>query len=36
MTSGVVSLAVLTAFVTHLIFERYLLVLLPRGSWTGF
>jgi putative tricarboxylic transport membrane protein len=34
--TGVVLLAVLTAFVTHLIFERYLLVLLPRGAWTGF
>ena len=29
-------LAVLTAFLTHLIFERYLQVLLPRGRWTGF
>jgi hypothetical protein len=26
----------LTAFFTHLVFERYLLVLLPRGAWTGF
>ena len=34
--AGVVVLAVLTAFLTHLIFERYLLVLLPRGTWTGF
>ena len=32
----VLLLAVLTALVSHLIFERYLLVLLPRGSWTGF
>jgi putative tricarboxylic transport membrane protein len=32
----VLLLAVLTAFLSHLIFERYLLVLLPRGSWTGF
>lgn len=28
--------AVLTAFLTHLVFERYLTVLLPRGTWTGF
>jgi len=28
--------AVLTAFATHLVFERYLTVLLPRGTWTGF
>jgi len=28
--------ALLTAAATYLIFERYLLVLLPRGSWTGF
>ena len=34
--AGVVLLAVLTAFATHLVFERYLLVLLPRGTWTGF
>ena len=34
--SRVLVLAVLTAFLSHLIFERYLLVLLPRGSWTGF
>jgi hypothetical protein len=27
--------AVATAFVTHLIFERQLGVLLPRGSWTN-
>jgi putative tricarboxylic transport membrane protein len=32
----VLVLAVLTAFLTHLIFERYLTVLLPRGSWTSF
>jgi putative tricarboxylic transport membrane protein len=24
-----------TVFATYLVFERYLLVLLPRGSWTG-
>ena len=28
--------ALLTAAATYFIFERYLLVLLPRGSWTGF
>jgi len=28
--------ALLTAAATYYIFERYLLVLLPRGSWTGF
>ena len=32
----VVILALATAFLTHLIFERYLSVLLPRGRWTGF
>jgi len=32
----VLVLAAATAFLSHLIFERYLLVLLPRGSWTGF
>jgi len=26
----------LTAVATYVVFERYLLVLLPRGSWTGF
>ena len=34
--AGVALLAVLTAFLTHLVFERYLLVLLPRGTWTSF
>jgi len=29
-------LAAVTALVTHLVFEHYLLVLLPRGKWTGF
>jgi putative tricarboxylic transport membrane protein len=29
-------LALLTAFLTHLVFERYLTVLLPRGRWTSF
>lgn len=28
--------ALLTAAATYFIFERYLTVLLPRGSWTGF
>lgn len=28
--------AVLTTVVVYLVFERYLLVLLPRGRWTGF
>ena len=32
----VAALALLTAFLTHLIFERYLTVLLPRGRWTSF
>lgn len=29
-------LALLTASITYVMFERYLLVLLPRGRWTGF
>jgi hypothetical protein len=29
------AVAVGTAAVTHLVFEHYLLVLLPRGTWTG-
>ena len=33
---GVLLLAVITAFLTHLVFERYLSVLLPRGRWTAF
>ena len=28
--------ALLTTVVVYLVFERYLLVLLPRGRWTGF
>lgn len=28
-------IAVATTVVTYLVFERYLLVLLPRGAWTG-
>jgi len=33
---GILALALLTAAVTYFVFERYLLVLLPRGRWTGF
>jgi hypothetical protein len=32
----VLILALVTAFLTHLLFERYLSVLLPRGRWTSF
>jgi putative tricarboxylic transport membrane protein len=32
----VLILALATAFLTHLLFERYLSVLLPRGRWTSF
>ena len=32
----VVILALATAFLSHLLFERYLSVLLPRGRWTAF
>jgi len=32
----VVVLAAATALLSHLLFERYLSVLLPRGRWTGF
>ena len=32
----VAAIAVLTALLTHLVFERYLSVLLPRGRWTDF
>ena len=31
-----VALALLTAAITYVVFERYLQVLLPRGRWTGF
>jgi uncharacterized membrane protein YeaQ/YmgE (transglycosylase-associated protein family) len=31
-----VVLGLATAFITWLVFERYLSVLLPRGRWTGF
>ena len=34
--AGASMLGLVTAFATWLIFERYLSVLLPRGSWTGF
>ena len=30
------AIALGTAIVSYFIFERYLLVLLPRGTWTGF
>jgi putative tricarboxylic transport membrane protein len=30
------AIALGTAAISYLIFERYLLVLLPRGAWTGF
>jgi putative tricarboxylic transport membrane protein len=30
-----VTIALGTSLITHLVFETYLLVLLPRGSWTG-
>ena len=30
------AIAVGTAAASYLVFERYLLVLLPRGAWTGF
>ena len=31
-----VAIALGTAAVSYFVFERYLLVLLPRGAWTGF
>jgi hypothetical protein len=31
----VAAVAVATAAITYVVFERYLLVLLPRGTWTG-
>jgi putative tricarboxylic transport membrane protein len=31
-----VTIALGTAAVSYFVFERYLLVLLPRGTWTGF
>lgn len=30
------AIAIATPLITYLVFEHYLLVLLPRGSWTGF
>src|SRR5215218_2285313 len=30
------AIAIGTAVVSYVVFERYLLVLLPRGAWTGF
>ena len=32
----VLVLALLTAAIIYYVFEHYLLVLLPRGRWTGF
>ena len=32
----VLAVALVTTVVTYFVFERYLLVLLPRGRWTGF
>jgi hypothetical protein len=34
--AGTLVLGLATAFLTWLVFERYLSVLLPRGRWTGF
>lgn len=34
--AGAVVLGLLTSFLTWLVFERYLSVLLPRGRWTEF
>jgi hypothetical protein len=33
---AILVLALLTAAITYFVFERYLLVLLPRGRWAGF
>jgi putative tricarboxylic transport membrane protein len=33
--AAVIAVAIGTAAITYFIFERYLLVLLPRGAWTG-
>jgi hypothetical protein len=30
-----IAIALATVLATYLVFETYLLVLLPRGSWTG-
>ncbi len=32
----IIAVAAATAWLTHLVFESYLSVLLPRGRWTGF
>ena len=32
----IVLVAAITVWLTHLVFEGYLSVLLPRGRWTGF
>jgi hypothetical protein len=34
--AGTALVALITALATYYVFERHLLVLLPRGSWTGF
>ena len=34
--AGMLALAAGTAFIAHYVFESQLLVLLPRGRWTGF
>jgi putative tricarboxylic transport membrane protein len=34
--AAVLAVAIGTAAITYFVFERYLLVLLPRGTWTGF
>jgi hypothetical protein len=33
---AVLATALITTVVTHILFERYLSVLLPRGRWTDF
>jgi len=33
--AALISISIATSLVSHLVFERYLLVLLPRGSLTG-
>jgi hypothetical protein len=34
--AALAAIALGTAAVSYIVFERYLLVLLPRGAWTGF
>jgi putative tricarboxylic transport membrane protein len=34
--AALAAIAIGTAAATYFVFERYLLVLLPRGAWTGF